>query len=434
MSSVLIEIVVILLLTVINGVFALSEIAIVSGRKMRLQHLAGRGNARAKAALQLAIEPAEFLSTVQIGITLIGVLAGAFGGATLAEQLAAAIGGVPLLSEYAESIAIAVVVIGITYLSLVIGELVPKRIALNNPERIAVAVAPPMKSLARLMAPAVTILSLSTNAVLRLLRSTPPAEPPITEEEIRLLIEQGTRTGVFERAEREMLENVFRLANRKVSLLMTPRAEVVSLDLADSSQAIRSKLEQSGHSRFPVCDGSEENVVGVVFSRDMLLQVLAAPPISLRGVMRTPLYIPEGTTALKAMEMFKRSGIHIAIVVDEHGSPQGVLTMNDILEAIGGAVSSADQPRAIRRSDGSWLVDGMMAIEDVESMLGITGLQGTRRAQYETLAGFALASLGHIPGAGERFTVNQIGFEIVDMDGFRIDKILVMPPLPRAGG
>lgn len=430
MSSVTREILVILLLLMLNAIFAMSEMAIVSVRKVRLQQLANQGNVKARAALELTNSPNQFLSTVQIGITLIGILAGAFGGATLTTKLADQLTTIPLLASKAEVIALFIVVLVITYLSLVVGELVPKRLALNNPELIAMSVAAPMRLVANLTAPAVHLLSYSTEMVLRLLGIGPLREPTVTEEEIKILIQQGTEAGMFEEVEQDIVQRVFRLGDRRVSALMTPRPEIVWLDLDDSSDVNRQKMISSSHTRFPVCQEGIDNVLGVVQVNILLAQCLAGHPLDLTSSLKQPLLVPESTRALKVLELFKQSGPHLALVVDEYGVIQGLVTLNDILEALVGDIPSVDdtnEVQAVQREDGSWLVDGMLSVEEFRKLFGIDELPGEQRGNYHTLGGFVITHLGRIPTAAVHFEWGGLRFEVMDMDGNRVDKVLVMP-------
>ncbi|MBD1804354.1 HlyC/CorC family transporter [Microcoleus sp. FACHB-SPT15] len=432
MSSIPLEIFFLLLLIILNGVFSMSEMAVVSARKVRLQQLSNQGNVKARNALKLAESPNQFFSTVQIGITLIGTLAGAFGGATLAEKLATQLKLIPIAFFAANSNAIAlfIVVLIITYLSLVIGELVPKRLALNNPEQIAVGVASPMRFLAKIAAPAVHLLSYSTDLVLRLLGIGPSREPEVTEEEIKILIEQGTEAGTFEEAEQEMLNRVFRLGDRRVSAMMTPRPDIVWLDLDDPAQINRQVIIDNSHSQFPVCQGELDNVLGVIHVNDLLSRCLNNQPLDLTSTLRRPLYVPEGTPGLKILELFKQSGTHIAMVVDEYGVLQGLVTLNDILEEIVGDLPSVDQidePQAVQRDDGSWLVDGMLPVEEFFELFEIEELPREQRGNYHTMGGFVVTHLGRIPIATDHFEWRGMRFEVMDMDGNRVDKLLIMP-------
>ncbi|HEY6586372.1 MAG TPA: hemolysin family protein [Candidatus Methanoperedens sp.] len=428
MSDITFQIILIILLTIANGIFSMSEIAIISARKARLQQWINEGNAKAQAALDLADSPNRLLSTVQIGITLIGILAGVLGGATIAEELSARLTFIPLLAPYSEAIALGIVVLGITYLTLVIGELVPKRIALHNPERIACTMAAPMRMLSRIASPAVHLLSISTDTVLRILGIRPVAEPPVTEEEINILIEQGMKAGTFEKAERDMVEHVFRLGDLRAGALMTPRTEIVWLDIDDSPEETRRKIADSGHSRFPVGQGSLDNILGIVQIKDILGRNIEGKSPDLKASLRRPLFVPESTHAMKVLELFKQSGIHISLVVDEYGSVQGLVTLKDILEEIVGDIPSVEdleEPLAVQREDGSWLLDGMLLVDDFKEIFSIKELPG--EGIYQTLGGFVLMHMGRIPAVGNHFEWSGLRFEVVDMDKNRIDKVLVMP-------
>lgn len=425
------EILVILLLMIANGLFSMSEMAIVSARRARLQELVEQGNVNARTALELANSPNRFLSTVQIGITLIGILTGAFGGATLANSIEPYIQLIPFLRQSSETVAFGLVVLLITYLSLIIGELVPKRLALSNPERIATAVAIPMRGIARLTSPIVHLLSLSTEAVLRLLRvNTSSNEPLVTEEEIKVLVRQGTEAGMFDVAEQDMVERVFRLGDQQVSALMTPRLDIIWLDLNDSAEINRRKMSESRHSRFPVCQETLDNVLGVIHVTDVLTRSLSGEPIDLASLLRQPLFLPESTHAFKVLERFKQSGTHVAMVVDEYGVIQGMVTLNDVMEVIIGDVPFADNPQeemVIRRDDGSWLLDGMLPVDEVKELLELNVLPGEERGNYQTLGGFVITQLGQIPKSSDHFEWDGFRFEVMDMDGNRVDKVLVVP-------
>jgi putative hemolysin len=430
MSSIPLEIFFLILLIVLNGIFSMSEMAVVSARKVRLQQLANQGNAKARTALELADSPNQFLSTVQVGITLIGTLAGAFGGATLAEKLATQLKLIPFLASKSEAIALFIVVLTISYLSLVIGELVPKRLALNNPEQIASSVASPMRFLAMIVSPVVHLLSYSTDMVLRLLGIGPSTDPEVTEEEIKILIEQGTEAGTFEEAEQEMLNRVFRLGDRRVSALMTPRPEIVWLDLDDSADTNRRIIIDSNHSRFPVCEGDLDNVLGIIQVSNLLTRCLSGQPLDLTTSLQRPLYVPEGTPGLRILELFKQSGTHLALVVDEYGVIQGLVTLNDILEEIVGDIPSVDgfdEPQVVKREDGSWLVDGMLPVEEFFEAFEIPELPREQKGNYHTVGGFVVTQLGRIPKAADHFEWRGMRFEVMDMDGNRVDKVLLVP-------
>ncbi|MEH1908317.1 hemolysin family protein [Nostoc sp.] len=430
MSSITFEILIILVLIIANGVFSMSEMAIVSARKVRLQQLANQGDAKAKAALKLAESPNHFLSTVQVGISLIGILTGAFGGATIANRLAIDVKRVPLLAPYSEPLSFGIVVLLITYFSLIVGELVPKRLALNNPERIASIVAIPMQALAAIASPVVFLLSASTDLILRLLGITASTDPQVTEEEIKILIEQGTEAGTFEEAEQDMVERVFRLGDRPVSYLMTPRPDIVWLDLDDSAEENRQKMVDSAYSRYPICQGGLDNVLGVIPVTDLLARSFRGEPLDLTIGLRQPVFVPESTRGLKVLELFKQTITHMALVVDEYGVIQGLVTLNDIMSEIVGDVPSTDgqdQPQAVQREDGSWLLDGMLPVEEFLELFGMEEWQPDERGSYQTLGGFVITNLGRIPAAADYFEWQSMRIEVMDMDGNRVDKVLVIP-------
>ena len=428
MSNVVFEIVVIILLIVANGLFAMSELAIVAARKSRLQDWAENGNARAKSALELAENPNQFFSTVQIGITLVGILAGAFGGRTLASELSAYLSEIPAIQPYSTTIALGTVVICITYLSVVLGELVPKRIALRHAERIATLMAGPMRLLSALSSPVVRLLTASTDAIFRLIGSPPSQEPPVTEEEIRRLIEQGTAAGVFEESEQDMIEAVIELGDKSARALMTPRTQIVWLDQSDPVEEIRRRISESGHSRFPVGRGSLDNLVGVTQAKDLLSSALQGKPIDLSSSLQPPVLVPRTLTALQVLDYIKRSGSHLVLVVDEYGGIEGLLTHHDVLEAIAGDMpfgETGTAPKAVQRADGSWLVDGMIPVDEFKEIFHLDSLPGEKQDAYQTLGGFIFTRMGRVPSVSESFEWNHLRFEIVDMDGKRIDKVLV---------
>lgn len=422
------EALIILLLIVINGVLALAEVAVVASRKARLQKRAKEGDHKAKAALELVESPNRFLSTVQIGITLIGVLAGAFGGATIAEEIAAYLKAFPSLFPHAESIALGLVVLVITYLSLVIGELVPKRIALHSPERIASLVALPMRWLSTLVSPLVSLLTLSTDVVTRLIGLRASEEPSVTEQEVTVMIEQGTQAGIFTPAEHTMVKRVFRLGDRTVGSLMTLRPDIVWIDLDDPLDENLKKLTGSVYSRVPVCRGDLDNVEGILRAKDLLRQCLTCGIPDIKDVLQEPMFVPETIPALKLLEKMKESRTHIILVVDEYGTVKGLVTLNDILEAIVGDMPSLDQynePYAVQREDGSWLLDGMLPMDDFKEIFGLGRHSDEETRKSLTLSGYVLTKMGRIPAAGDKFEAGGLRFEIMDMDGNRIDKVLV---------
>jgi putative hemolysin len=422
LSGIAFEVLFMLLLLLANGVFAMSEMAVVSSRKTKLQQLANEGNKRASAALELANNPNDFLSTIQIGITLIGTLIGALGGATIAERLALWLRTIPALVRYSDAISLAVVVLAITYLSLILGELAPKRLALYNPERIASAMTGPMRFLSRAAFPAVRLLSFSTDAVIKLFGIKPPAESSVSEEELQVLLQEGTDAGVFEESEQDMVQGVFRLGERRVSALMTPWTEIVWLDINDSPEDIRMALTESHYSRFPVCEGSLDQVRGIVQAKDLLAHVLAGESLDLKGALQKAQFVPESTPAAKALEMFKRTHTPFALVINEYGGIAGLVTMTDIVEEILGDMEPGD-PEAVQRQDGSWLLDGMMLIEDLKEHFQIGKLP--EEGEYQTLGGFVMMQMGRVPTAGDHFDWDHFRFEVMDMDGNRVDKVLV---------
>lgn len=430
------EVLIILILILANGLFSLAEIAVVSSRKHRLQQRADQGDRRASIALDLANKPNRLLSTVQIGITLIGTLAGAFGGATVAKELAVQLNSYPAIAPHGESAAITIVVLVITVLTVILGELVPKRLALGNPEACALATAPLMQMLSRIASPAVGILSWATDQVLKLVpgRARPDSQE-VTEEEIKVLIERGTETGAFEETEQEMIEGVFDLGDRRVVDLMRSRNHIAWIDIDEPPEAVRDTVLTDSHSRFPVAEGDIDHVLGYVHVKDLLGQCINGQPVELRSALRHLPAVPEMMTALKALETFKQTGTHIALVVSEHGGTEGLITLNDVMEAIVGDLPAAGEktePWATQRDDGSWLVDASIPAYEFKDLIGIENLPGEDQNVYSTLGGFMLMKLGRIPSVADWFREGEWRYEVVDMDGNRIDKVLVskLPDLP----
>jgi len=431
---VIVELVAILILVSINALLAMAEIAVVSSRRSRLQNLVKRRHRGARMAMRLLEKPTDFLSTVQVGITGISVLAGAVSGATLAEQLGGWLDSWPLIAPYGVPTAIALVVPGVTSLFLIVGELLPKRIALNDPERIASALAPFMRGIAKLASPAVWLLRLLTEGLLRLFGIARDRTLTVTEDEVRLLVAEGTRAGVFMPKERDMIEGVLRLADRTARAIMTPRTEVAWLDLRATPGDIVAQLNSGRWSRFPVCKETIDNPVGVVHTKDLARVALAGDAVVLAEILKRPLVVLDGTPVLKLLEGFRREGLHMAIVVDEYGTTQGVATLADILEAVAGALPEAGGDLASafqQRADGSWLVDGSVGIDEFEDRLGVAGLRGMRT--FDTVAGYALYKLGRLPAVGDTFTDRTGHYEIVDMDGRRIDKLVYRPRMDDDG-
>jgi putative hemolysin len=419
------ELTVVGLLILLNGFFAMSELAVVSSRRARLQQMANMGSRGAERALKLTEDPTHFLSTVQVGITLIGIFAGAYSGSTLAGPLADMLRAFPIFATSADTLAFTVVVVIITYLSLIIGELVPKRVALNNAEAIASFAAPFMFVLSKIGAPVVWFLRVSTEAMLRLLRIKAKPDSTVTEEEVKSMIAEGTDAGVFDPAEKEMIDSVLRLADRSVRSIMVPRPDVMWVDADDPIDTILEEIRTSGHSRFPVSRGDIDEVVGIVHAKDLLAQVHKGQ-INLSDAIREPIYVSRSIPILKLLERFKSSKVHMAIILDEHGAFEGIATPTDILTSIAGHMPEREGDEdsdAVQREDGSWLFEGRMPVDDVERVLGLEAM--SNEDEFTTLAGFALFHFGHIPEAGEYFLWNGWRFEVVDLDGRRIDKMLV---------
>lgn len=416
------QILIIVVVILINAVFVLSEMSVASSRKARLQHRLNEGDQRALTALNLIENPNLFLATVQIGITLVSVLVGAIGGATLAEPLGQMLARIPALSEFADSVALVLVIMTITFVSIILGELVPKRIALHNPERIASLLAGPMILVSKLFAPFVWLLGKITDFVLRTLGIKPGSEPPVTEEEIQLLIDQGTQAGVFEESEHDMVEGVFSLGDQRVYSLMTPRTDIVWLDIDDAVDDIRTKISQNEYSRFPVRQGTLDTILGIVKARDLLVPSLGNEKIRLKDLLRPAFYIPETMFAARALEIFKEKGAEMLLIIDEFGSLQGLLTIHDILEEIVGQIE-LEEPQATQRQDGSWLLDGRLEADDFKEIFDLAVLP--HENEYETLSGFVMMSLGRVPQPADHFEWEGLRFEIIDMDGHRVDKVLV---------
>jgi putative hemolysin len=394
------ELLMIFILILVNAVLAMSEAALVASRKARLQQQAGEGNKSSALAIKLIEDPNIFLSTIQIGITLIGVLAGAVGGATIAESLAVVLHNIPYISEYSTSIALGIVVLSITILTIWLGELVPKRLGLNSPEKIAQVVAGPMLFLSVVFSPFIKLMSGATNFVLRIMGVNPSTDPPITEEELQVLIDQGTQAGVFEESEQDMVEGVFSLGDQRVYSLMTPRTEIVWLDINDTLEEIRQKVAECSYSRFPVRQDTLESIVGIVKSRDLLVASLFGNEIKLKEFVKPAFYIPETMFASRALEILKEKNTELLLVVDEFGGVQGLLTINDILEEIVGEMEGAE-PQATQRQDGSWLLDGMLEIDEFKEIFDLTSLP--HENEYETLSGFVMTSLGRVPQSADHF-------------------------------
>ena len=432
MSSFFNSFLIILLLIIVSGLFVMSELAIVSSRKVRLQQSANQGDKGARIALKLANDPNNFLAAAQIGITLIAIISGAYGERTFSAIYKPLIDNVPAFDKYAETISFGAAVLTVTYMTLIFGELVPKRLALNSPEAIARLVASPMTVLAKITAPVVYLLSKSTNLVLKLLGVRPSSEPQVTEEEIKVLIEQGTEAGMFEQAEEDIMKRVFQLGDRRVSAIMTPRVDIIWLDLEDTDEENRRTLRESAHSRFPVCKDGLDNLRGVMQVYDLLMETIDGEELNFSKSLKDPVFVPESTRALRLLELFKQTGNQIAFVVDEYGVIQGMVTLTDILQALVGDLPSFDEleePQAIQREDGSWLLDGMLPIYQFKEIIELEDkdLPGEHRGTYQTLGGFVVMYLGRIPNSADHFNWGNLRFEVMDMDGNRVDKVLVAP-------
>ncbi|MBP9040553.1 MAG: HlyC/CorC family transporter [Anaerolineaceae bacterium] len=428
MSNLFIEILFIFILILCNGFFAMSEIALVSARKVRLEQHAEEGDKGAKTALELTHSTSKLLSAVQIGITLVSMLTGVFGGATLAARLTTVLAGIPWLEKYASPISLTIVVLITTYFSLVLGELIPKKLALNNPEKIASRVSGFMRFISWLTSPLIQLLSSSTELGLRILGVKPSLEPPITEEEIKVLIDQGTQVGVFDEAEQDMVEGVFRLNDRSINAIMTPRTEIVWLDLDDSKEQILKQVLESPYSRFPVAKGSLDNVIGILNAKDLLEKHITGKPYDIQDLVQKPLFVPENTQAVRVLEMERESGVHEALVIDEYGGVLGFVTLFDVLETIIGDLSSLDnkgEAEIVRREDGSYLLDGLLPIDEFKDLFDIDELPEEEKVGFQTVGGFIINQLGSIPTTGQRFQWGELRFEVVDMDQHRVDKVLV---------
>ncbi len=418
------EIVIIFLLILLNGIFSMSEIALISARKNRLETAAKKGNTSAKTALDLANSPNKFLSTVQIGITLIGILTGIYSGDKITTDVEAFFASYTLTFPYAHSLAVGVVVVVLTFFSLVLGELLPKRIGLNHPEAIAKAVAVPMKMISVITAPFIWLLTVSTDGILKLLNIKPTADGKVTEEEIKAIIKEGTEVGEVQEIEQDIVERVFHIGDRKVNSLMTHRKSIVYLALDESYEELKTKILNELHSVYPVCSENLDEVIGVVLLKDLFANIEKGD-FDLQKIMIDPVYFIEHTSAYKALENFKKSKVHYALVTDEYGIFQGIITLNDILEAlVGDAADFYDEEfQLVVREDGSWLVDGHYSLHDFMTYFDLDDMLN----DYEvtTVSGLMITELGSIPKQGEKLIWNKLEFEVMDMDGVKIDKILI---------
>ena len=422
-------VVIILILILLNGLFSMSEIAMEYARKARLDYLANKGDAKAKAALKLANNPDRFLSTVQIGITLISITIGLLSGINLKATLVEIIDQYPVLRPYSSGIAITIIVVVVTYLTLVLGELVPKRLGLARPESIAKGVARPMIILSRITYPFIWLLSISTNLLVRLFR-VKPSDNNLTEEEIKAIIKESTNSGAIEETEQEIIERVFHLGDRNITSLMTHRTDIEWLDITDSRETVRTKIFESPHSVYPVCEGQIDRILGIITIKDLYMAA-ASNNYLLGSIMKKPLFVPENNSAYQVLEKFKETQSHAAFIVDEYGTFLGMITLNDILEAIVGDMPETGQDddyEMVQREDGSFLVDAQIPFYDFLSKFDKEDWMGEFEQEFDTMAGFILHHLEHIPKVGEKFEWRGFTFEIVDMDAHRIDKVLVEAP------
>lgn len=424
------EIFIVLGLVLVNGFFSLSEMAVVSARKARLKQRADDGHKGAALALDTAMKPGRFLSTIQIVITLVGTIAGAFGGATIADDLSRILIANGMSAVSAPGLAFGIVVVLTTILSVVVGELVPKNIALSKPEAIASVVIYPLRFFSILFSPIVRLLSATTDIILRLLRIRHGDEPPVTEEEVKVLIAQGTETGIFDDRERAMFEGVLYLGDRKVTTFMTPRPDIVYIDASDEPAVqAKSLLENSAYSNLPLAEDNLDHIRGMIRTRPVVAAMAKKQFTSLDPFVEKPILVPESMSALDLFSRFRETGGRVAVILDEYGGAAGMVTFSDLAEAIlGEAMTSGqkDDDEPVRREDGSWLLGGSLSIDDLADIMDVD--ESELRGDYETLAGFVLDRLGTIPKAGERFSWNLWSFEVMDMDGNRVDKVLAVPP------
>jgi putative hemolysin len=435
-SGILVEIAIVLMLIIANGVFAAAEIAIVSARKGRLVQEAEHGRHGAQVALALAENPTHFLSTVQVGITLISTLAAAFGGARMAQVVAEALQGVPVLAPYAHSIALGLVVIVLSYVSLIIGELVPKRLALQSAERVAIRLAPLMRFLGRITGPVVRFLTFSAELVLRLLGRHDVKETPVTEDDVMALVREGTEEGTLDAAEANLISSVFSFTERLVRGLMTPRTQVVAVEVSRPFDEVLQVVTGSGYSRIPVYQETLDDVVGILDVHNLLRAMGESPAPDLRALLRPPMYIPETRRAVIAFQQLKQQRSGMAMVIDEYGQIAGLITMEDILEELVGDIGDAGQPAEeaiVRRADGTYLVDGLLPFVDLQKHLHLPNAEEVTEAHdFETVAGFMIALLGRMPQVADTVEWQHYTFEVIDMDGHRIDKILLRQPSVQA--
>lgn len=431
------DILIILGLILVNGLFAMSEIAVVSSKRIRLQKLAENGSRGAQAALELSDSPSRFLSTIQVGITLIGIFNGAFGEASLVAQLSPKVEGLPVIGNFAREIALGIVVVGITFSSLILGELLPKRIAMQYPETVASLIAAPMQWLSRAMGPFVKILTITTEALMRLLGLHQAKRNAVTEEEIAGMLQEGTKAGLFEKTEHDIVSRALRLDDQRLAALMTPRMDIDFIDIEESLEHNLAKIAASPYSRFPVCKGDLSNVIGIVHGGhlfDHAINEKSLMKVDIAAAVKPPLYIPVALSAMQLLEAFKKNRAELALVINEYGEIEGIVTLSDVLGALVGdvvAVDNQEDADCIQREDGSWLIDGGISFDRFREVLE-TDVKFPEEAagSYHTLAGFVLTHFGYIPRASEYFEWEGFRIEVVDMDKNRIDRLLVSEILP----
>jgi putative hemolysin len=428
MSAILVQILIILLLILLNGFFAMAEMALISARAARLEPLAEDGDKAACTVLELAKNPKRMLSTVQVGITLIGILNGAFGGVTLGDEVAGLLARVPWLERYSVELGLLLVVVPITYLSLVVGELIPKQVALQEPEKLARFTARPMKALAWLMRPVISLLNGSTTLGMKLLGLSSSNRPTMTEDELKSVIEEGTRSGVLEESEQDIVEGVLRFGGRTVDAIMTARIDITWLDLNDPFEVNLKKVRENPRNLFPACIDNLDEVQGILLAKDVLAVALEKERPDLQILVQPVLYAPESMAALRLLEEFKRTGHRAALVLDEFGGVLGMVTPTDVLESIVGDFSETEgeeETSVIQRADGTWLMDGLLRVDELKEILDVDSLPDEERVGYQTLGGMVMSCLGSIPVSGQSFEWKDLRFEVVDMDGKRVDKVLV---------
>ncbi|GGF34956.1 hypothetical protein GCM10011611_46480 [Aliidongia dinghuensis] len=429
-TDMLLEILLLLFLVVLNGVFAMAELALVGARRTRLQAAANNGNRGAQAALALLSQSGRFLSTVSIGITLIGVSVSTIGGDTFVNPLADVLADIPGIGDYAHPLAVGIIVLSISFLTVVIGELVPKRIAISHPEAISLRLARLMTLVMRVVSPAEWFLSGATNLVLKLVPISKPSSTPVTEEEINLMMREGAAAGEFHEAESSIVQMALRLGDRHVDAIMTPRTQVELIDIEDGLEANLEKIKASDLSRFPVVEGGPDNVVGILQVKDLLAVALAGEKVDLRALIRPPLYVPNTVPALKLLETLRKTGEPLALIVDEYGDFDGIVTLHDILQALVGDIAEQGETAEqgiVKRADGSWLIEGLTPVDDVKDALGLKALPEEDTGDFHTLGGFLMARMKRVPRVADHITVDGWRFEVVDMDGHRVDKVLVVP-------